>query len=205
MQTGEIIGNLAKEKGINLRQLSIKADVPYNTLYAIVKRKSSRVDVETLLKIAKALDVHLRDLSDSSWLEEIDRELGPEKLAALRSEVSSSETNDERKPTKLEQEIIELFLKLDDPARSALLGYANRLAEEMRNKPPEEVPMDIESQLERYRHGLLMGIATAQANYTIPPEDVDVDSITLTPELKEMVDNAVEKQRRILEEEQQKK
>ena len=161
MQTGEIIGNLAKEKGINLRQLSIKADVPYNTLYAIVKRKSSRVDVETLLKIAKALDVHVRDLSDSSWLEEIDRELGPEKLAALRSEVSSSETNDERKPTKLEQEIIELFLKLDDPARSALLGYANRLAEEMRNKPPEEVPMDIESQLERYRHGLLMGIATA--------------------------------------------
>lgn len=74
MQTGEIIGNLAKEKGINLRQLSIKADVPYNTLYAIVKRKSSRVDVETLLKIAKALDVHLRDLADNSWLEEIDRQ-----------------------------------------------------------------------------------------------------------------------------------
>lgn len=205
MQTGEIIGNLAKEKGINLRQLSIKADVPYNTLYAIVKRKSSRVDVETLLKIAKALDVHLRDLSDNSWLEEIDRELGPEKLAALRSEVSSSETDDERKPTKLEQEIIELFLKLDDPARSALLGYANRLAEEMRNKPPEEVPMDIESQLERYRHGLLMGIATAQANFSIPPEDIDVDSISLTPELSAMVEDAVKKQREILEAEQQKK
>lgn len=85
MQTGELIGNLAKEKGINLRQLSIKADVPYNTLYAIVKRKSSRVDVETLLKIAKALDVHLRDLADNSWLEELDQRLGPEKLAELRT------------------------------------------------------------------------------------------------------------------------
>lgn len=74
MQTGEIIGNLAKEKGINLRQLSIKADVPYNTLYAIVKRKSSRVDVETLLKIAKALGVHLRDLADNSWLEEFEQQ-----------------------------------------------------------------------------------------------------------------------------------
>jgi len=205
LQTGEIIGNLAKEKGINLRQLSIKADVPYNTLYAIVKRKSSRVDVETLLKIAKALDVHLRDLADNSWLEEIDRELGPEKLAALRAEVSSSETDDERKPTKLEQEIIELFLKLDDPARSALLGYANRLVEEMRNKPDENVPMDIESQLERYRRGLLMGIATAQANFSIPPEDIDVDSISLTPELSAMVEDAVKKQREILEAEQQKK
>lgn len=74
MQTGEIIGNLAKEKGINLRQLSIKADVPYNTLYAIVKRKSSRVDMETLLKIAKVLGVHLRDLADSSMWEEFDKQ-----------------------------------------------------------------------------------------------------------------------------------
>jgi len=84
LQTGEIIGNLAKEQGINLHQLSIKAGVPYNTLYAIVKRKSSRVDTETQIKIAKALGVHLQDLSDSSWLEEIDRQLGPEKLAKLR-------------------------------------------------------------------------------------------------------------------------
>ena len=75
----------------------------------------------------------------------------------------------------------------------------------MRNKPPEEVPMDIESQLERYRHGLLMGIATAQANFSIPPEDIDVDSISLTPELSAMIEDAVKKQREILEAEQQKK
>ena len=74
MQTGEIIGNLSKEQGINLRQLAIKAEVPYNTLYAIVKRKSSRVDTETLIKIAKALGVQLRDLTDTSIWEEFDKE-----------------------------------------------------------------------------------------------------------------------------------
>lgn len=81
MQTGEIIGNLSKEQGINLRQLAIKAEVPYNTLYAIVKRKSSRVDTETLIKIAKALGVHLRDLADTSIWEEFDKVSESKKLS----------------------------------------------------------------------------------------------------------------------------
>lgn len=203
MQTGEIIGMLAKEKGINLHQLSIKADIPYNTLYAIVKRKSSRVDMETQIKIAKALGVHLRDLADTSVWEEFDRQAGPEKLAVLSAESSALDAEHELSET--DRRMIDLFLKLDDPARSALLGYANRLVEEMRNKPDENIPTDIESQLKRYRHGLLMGIATAQANFSIPPEDIDVDSISLTPELSAMVEDAVKKQRKILEAEQQKK
>lgn len=108
--------------------------------------------------------------------------------------------------SKLEQEIIEIFLRLDDRARSALLGYANRLIEERRNNPAkQDIPMDIDSQLERYRRGMLMGIATAQADFSLPPEDIDIDSITLTPELKAMVDSKLEEQRRILEAEQQKK
>lgn len=81
MQTGEIIGNLSKEQGINLRQLAIKAEVPYNTLYAIVKRKSSRVDTETLIKIAKALGVQLRDLTDTSIWEEFDKVSESKKLS----------------------------------------------------------------------------------------------------------------------------
>lgn len=197
---GEKIKQYRKLKGLTQEELAKNSGL--STMSIRRYESGERIaPQETLLKIAKALGVHLRDLADNSWLEEIDQQLGPEKLAALRAEVSS----DEHELSEIDQKIIDLFLKLDDPARSALLGYANRLVEEMRDKPTEQYPMDIESQLERYRHGLLMGIATAQANYTIPPEDVDVDSITLTPELKEMVDNAVEKQRRILEEEQQKK
>lgn len=204
MPVGDRIRAIRTERGLTQKELGELCGMADSAIRRYESNRGNPTQ-KTLLKIAKALGVHLRDLADNSWLEEIDRELGPEKLAALRAEGSSSETDDERKPTKLEQEIIELFLKLDDPARSALLGYANRLAEEMRNKPPEEVPMDIESQLERYRHGLLMGIATAQANFSIPPEDIDVDSISLTPELSAMVEDAVKKQREILEAEQQKK
>lgn len=201
MTTGQRIKAARQQAGLTQTELAEKLGIPFQSI-SQWERDTRKPKQETLLKIAKALGVHLRDLSDNSWLEEIDRQLGPEKLAALSAESSS----DERKPTKMEQEIIEMFLKLDDPARSALLGYANRLVEEMRDKPSEQdIPMDIDSQLERYRHGLLMGIASAQADFSLPPEDVDVDSITLTPELKAMVDNAVEKQRRMLEEEQQKK
>lgn len=174
MEVGDRIRAIRMERGLTQKELGELCGMADSAIRRYESNRGNPTQ-KTLLKIAKALGVHLRDLADNSWLEEID------------------------------QKIIDLFLKLDDPARSALLGYANRLVEEMRDKPTEQYPMDIESQLERYRHGLLMGIATAQANYTIPPEDVDVDSITLTPELKEMVDNAVEKQRRILEEEQQKK
>lgn len=63
MKTGEIIGELARKKNINLRQLAIKADVPYNTLYAIVKRKSDRINPGTLQRIADALGVHIFDLN----------------------------------------------------------------------------------------------------------------------------------------------
>ena len=57
MKTGELIGTIAKERGVSLRRLAIDAGVPYNTLYAIVKRKSTRIEPETLQRIAATLKV----------------------------------------------------------------------------------------------------------------------------------------------------
>lgn len=124
-----------------------------------------------------------------------------------RDSIEYSHILNQNKPlSELEQEIIEIFLRLDDRARSALLGYANRLIEEARNNPAkQDTTMDIDSQLERYRRGMLMGIATAQADFSLPPEDIDVDSIALTPELKAIVDSRMEELRCRLEAEQQKK
>lgn len=62
MSIGERIGLFASEKGINLRQLALKAGISYNTLYSIVKRKSSRVDYEAMQKIADALEISLSEL-----------------------------------------------------------------------------------------------------------------------------------------------
>lgn len=55
MTVGEQIEELVREQGTNLRQLAIRANVPYNTIYAIVRRNSDRIQWETLEKIAAAL------------------------------------------------------------------------------------------------------------------------------------------------------
>ena len=50
-----------------VHKLSDKANIPYTTLYSIVKRKSDKIDVETLKKIALALDLHpIEIMGDSS-------------------------------------------------------------------------------------------------------------------------------------------
>lgn len=66
MKTGEAIGKLAKEKGMSLRQLAIKADVSYNTLYAAVIRKSIKMEKETFKRIVAALNSSLVDFFDFS-------------------------------------------------------------------------------------------------------------------------------------------
>ena len=62
MKTGEKIAKAAKAKGINLHQLALKANVPYNTLYAIVRRKSGKVDTDIIKRIADVFGVHYLDL-----------------------------------------------------------------------------------------------------------------------------------------------
>ena len=72
MTTGQKIGILAKKKKINLHKLADMADVSYNTLYSIVRRKSNKVDIDTIRKIALALDVHPIEIYGDESLELID-------------------------------------------------------------------------------------------------------------------------------------
>ena len=71
MGIGKQIGILCKEGGISLRQLALKADIPYSTLYSAVKRDSNGIDSEILKRIAVALGVDLVDLfmSDDDFAE----------------------------------------------------------------------------------------------------------------------------------------
>ena len=59
---GRRIKFFVQREGISLRQLSIRAHVPYSTLYSIVQRDSNGVDSETLERIASALNISLIDL-----------------------------------------------------------------------------------------------------------------------------------------------
>ncbi|MBE6069834.1 MAG: helix-turn-helix transcriptional regulator [Clostridium lundense] len=75
MTTSEKIFAIAKENGLSLKELARRADIPYTTLYSIVKRKSSP-KYEMLEKIANALDVDVSRLRESLLdLEENDPEL----------------------------------------------------------------------------------------------------------------------------------
>lgn len=64
MTAGEKIGIIAKERKISLRQISVDAGIPYNTLYSIVSRKSNRINNNALLKIASALGISVFELMD---------------------------------------------------------------------------------------------------------------------------------------------
>lgn len=57
MTTGELIKIYAVEKGYSIRRLAMESGVNYNTLYAIVSRKSNRVSKDTINKIASTLNI----------------------------------------------------------------------------------------------------------------------------------------------------
>jgi DNA-binding Xre family transcriptional regulator len=62
MAIGKRIEDLARERKINLKELSRQANVSYNTLYAIVKRNNDSVRPDILQNIAKALNVSVDEL-----------------------------------------------------------------------------------------------------------------------------------------------
>jgi len=62
MGVGKNIEDLAELKGISLRQVAIKAGIPYNTLYSIVKRDSKRISRDTLVTVSEALGIDSMDL-----------------------------------------------------------------------------------------------------------------------------------------------
>ena len=74
LSIGERIAELAAAQKINLKELSRKADVPYTTLYAIVNRKSNRVQKSTLHCVARALGVSVGSLTGtgSIFLNDVD-------------------------------------------------------------------------------------------------------------------------------------
>lgn len=65
MNTGEKIQKLAAERGMKLKQLATKADVPYTTLHAMVSRNSSRINSGTLHRLAVALEVPDQELAST--------------------------------------------------------------------------------------------------------------------------------------------
>lgn len=57
MGIGTKLTKLMKEQNTNANELSSKANVPAQTIYSLIRRDASKVDIDSLLKIARALGV----------------------------------------------------------------------------------------------------------------------------------------------------
>ncbi|MGN1156051.1 MAG: helix-turn-helix domain-containing protein [Agathobacter sp.] len=57
MGIGAKLTRLMKELGTNTNELSKKAGVPAATIYSLIRRDASKVDIDSLIKIARTLGV----------------------------------------------------------------------------------------------------------------------------------------------------
>ena len=113
MTTGERIRQLADERGISIHKLASLAGVSYNTLYSVVRRKSDRVDLTTVEKVANVFNIDIQELISESIKKptlgeqlkslRIHAELTPEQLAkginATSAAINSYES-DQQQPSR---------------------------------------------------------------------------------------------------------
>ena len=62
MGIGERIEYFIKKEGINANELANRVGVTSSTIYSMLKRDSSRIDIDLLIKIARALHVTTDEL-----------------------------------------------------------------------------------------------------------------------------------------------
>ncbi len=122
LTAGERIKKITVEKGMSLRSVAIKSGVPYNTLYAIVSRKSNRIDIGTIQKICDTLDVDIRYILGAT-----DMPGHSEMTDGEREELEKLET--ERLLEKeLHQRMDNAFLKLNIAGKKRVVENAEDFA-----------------------------------------------------------------------------
>lgn len=112
MGTGKRVGDECKRQGLSLRQLAIKADIPYSTLYSAVKRDSDGITLDVLKRIALALNIDLYSLADFD----------------MATDAIAEEINANRRDTK-EEQLLQHFRTLNDNGQSVAVERVQELAQ----------------------------------------------------------------------------
>lgn len=85
MGIGKNVKALAKDRGLNLIELSEKSGVPVNTIYTLTQVDPKNATTRTLDKLAKALEVHPETLrTGKEYVSESDKRL--KRIKALEKE-----------------------------------------------------------------------------------------------------------------------
>ncbi len=111
MGIGKTLSAILNEKGTNPNELAEKTKIAPTTIYSIIKRDNTKVDIEVLIKICRALNVDVERFYQEYMTE---------------SEIKA------RQPNKLkydEQRLLALFRELDEVQRNMILERAQTLVD----------------------------------------------------------------------------
>ena len=64
MGIGDKLQQLISQKNTNVNELSVQAKVSPSTLYSIIKRNNTKVDIDILIRISNILGVPVEFFSD---------------------------------------------------------------------------------------------------------------------------------------------
>lgn len=106
------LDNLLKTKNMNANELAIMIDVRPSTIYSILQRDSSRIDIDLIIKIARALDVTADEL------------LSEEIAAASESPIDS-----------MMAQLLSHYEHLNEDGRKDLVRYARLIDESGEYRP----------------------------------------------------------------------
>lgn len=114
MGIGKTLSTILKEKNSNANELAEKTNIPPTTIYSIIKRDNTKVDIEVLLKICNALDVDMERFYEEYYTND---------TTIKKENVSDEYSNEEKR-------LINIYRKLTSYQQGQILGRAEMFAEQ---------------------------------------------------------------------------
>jgi transcriptional regulator with XRE-family HTH domain len=119
MGIGKTLSAILDEKGTNPNELAEKTKIAPTTIYSIIKRDNTKVDIEVLIKICRALNVDIERFYQEYMTESELKAKQPDKLKYN------------------EQRLLDLFRQLDEVQQNMILERAQTLVD-LNNEYKEE-------------------------------------------------------------------
>ena len=121
MGIGKTLSKILNEKGSNANELAMKINVAPTTIYSILKRDNTKVDIEVLIKICRALNVKVERFYQE-YLTEDELKYCEENTSVNNITTDSLTTNKRR--------ILDLFDMLDEVQQENVIARAELYAEQ---------------------------------------------------------------------------
>lgn len=104
MTVGGRIKQYADKRGISLRELSKRADIPYTTLYSMVRSGAVRASHDKLAAIANALEISVNELIPDASI----RVNSAPEMVELQQKVAAGQATEQEKQAWLEANLLGL-------------------------------------------------------------------------------------------------